>query len=72
MKTPAQKALRISVTLPPAEYASLQRLAEAEERSMDWLGAKAIKSYLQSQAGRLPEVSGGQSAIDFALTKDLR
>lgn len=60
-----RKPPRISVTLEPEEYAALARIADAEDRSMDWLGAQAVKAYLQIQAGRSPELVGGQAAIDF-------
>lgn len=40
---------RITINLEPSEYAALQRLATGAERSMAWLGRKAICDFIDQQ-----------------------
>lgn len=40
---------RITINLEPSEYAALQRLATSAERSMAWLGRKAICDFIDQQ-----------------------
>ena len=38
---------RITVTLEDAEYEALQNIAEASDRSLAWLGRKAICDFIE-------------------------
>lgn len=40
---------RITINLESSEYAALQRLATGAERSMAWLGRKAICDFIDQQ-----------------------
>lgn len=40
---------RITVNLEDAEYEALQRIADASDRSLAWLGRKAICDFLEKK-----------------------
>lgn len=40
---------RITINLEPSEYAALQRLSIGAERSLAWLGRKAICDFIDQQ-----------------------
>jgi len=46
-RKPSKKASRVSVMLTPNEYAQLEKLANASERSMSWLGRFAVRKLLE-------------------------
>lgn len=57
---------RITVNLEDTEYEALQRIADASERSLAWLGRKAICDFLkekeQSEAPLLAGLAGAKVA----------
>lgn len=49
---------RVTINLDDDEYAALQMIAERTERSLSWLGRKAVSDFVQNE----------REAIDRAIT----
>lgn len=47
-----KKPPRVSVVLTPKEYADLEKMASASERSMSWIGRYAVRKLLEEYQDR--------------------
>lgn len=51
---PDRKKIRITVGLERKEYAALATLAAAEQRSLSWMAAQAVKQFLEHRESQFP------------------
>lgn len=54
---------RVTINLEDDEYQALQRVAEETDRSLAWLGRRAVCDFLASQEGR-GEMSPSKKPFD--------
>jgi hypothetical protein len=54
---------RITVNLEDAEYEALQRIAERSERSLAWIGRRAICDFIEQRAHEDEPLFAGQLGI---------
>lgn len=47
-----KKPPRVSVLLTPKEYGNLEKMANASERSMSWLGRYAVRKLIEEYEDR--------------------